>query len=116
MFKYVPYVLMFAVITAFIYTWGLWRAQRKTTDLNNMLSAKGISKIKKALNKKGEMTKEDMEIVVKDIWVSQPFSKDRMGVTEPSLFVDSLIPYMIKQKIVKEEKKKGKTFYTLYGK
>ena len=67
-------------------------------------------------NRHIHLTKEDMEIVVKDIWVSQPFSKDRMGVTEPSLFVDSLIPYMIKQKIVKEEKKKGKTFYTLYEK
>lgn len=45
--KYLPYVLLFAVATMIVYGWGLWRASRQNQDLANMLSAKGISAVKK---------------------------------------------------------------------
>ena len=51
--KYLPYVLLFAVATMIVYGWGLWRASRQNQDLANMLSAKGISAVKKVLKKKG---------------------------------------------------------------
>ena len=47
--KYLPYVLLFAVATMIVYGWGLWRASRQNQDLANMLSAKGISAVKKVL-------------------------------------------------------------------
>ena len=50
--KYLPYVLLFAVATMIVYGWGLWRTSRQNQDLANMLSAKGISAVKKALNQK----------------------------------------------------------------
>ena len=50
--KYLPYVLLFAVATMIVYGWGLWRTSRQNQDLANMLSAKGISAVKKALKKK----------------------------------------------------------------
>ena len=53
MLKYIPYVLLFALATMIIYAWGLWRSMRQQQDLSNLLSAKGISKVKKALKKKG---------------------------------------------------------------
>ena len=49
--KYLPYVLLFAVATMIVYGWGLWRASRQNQDLANMLSAKGISAVKKVLKK-----------------------------------------------------------------
>ena len=50
--KYLPYVLLFAVATMIVYGWGLWRASRQNQDLANMLSAKGISAVKKSSEKK----------------------------------------------------------------
>ena len=44
-----------------IYAWGLWRSLRQQQDLSNMLSAKGISKVKKALKKNGAMTEKELE-------------------------------------------------------
>lgn len=52
MIQYIPYVLLFALATAILYTWGLWRSMRQKQDLSNMLSAKGISAIKKSAEKK----------------------------------------------------------------
>ena len=51
--KYLPYVLLFAVATMIVYGWGLWRTMRQGSDLANMLSSKGISKVKKTLKKNG---------------------------------------------------------------
>ena len=45
MLKYIPYILLFALVTMIIYAWGLWRSMRQQQDLSNLLSAKGISKI-----------------------------------------------------------------------
>ena len=47
MLKYIPYILLFALVTMIIYAWGLWRSMRQQQDLSNLLSAKGISKVKK---------------------------------------------------------------------
>ena len=55
--KYLPYVLLFAVATMIVYGWGLWRTMRQGSDLANMLSSKGISKVKKALKKNKSLTK-----------------------------------------------------------
>ena len=61
---YIPYVLLFALATALIYAWGLWRTMRQQQDLSNLLSAKGVAKIKKALRKNGAMTRRDLEPAV----------------------------------------------------
>ena len=55
MLKYIPYILLFALATMIIYAWGMWRSMRQQQDLSNMLSAKGIAKVKKALKKNGAM-------------------------------------------------------------
>ena len=43
---YIPYILLFAAAAAVIYAWGLWRSMRQQQDLSNLLSAKGVAKIK----------------------------------------------------------------------
>ena len=65
MLKYIPYVLLFALVTMIVYAWGMWRAMRQQQDLSNMLSAKGISKVKKALKKNGSLTEKELEPFIK---------------------------------------------------
>ena len=113
MLQYIPYILLFALATMLIYGWGLWRAVRKNQDLYNMLSAKGVSKVKKILKKSGAMTKQELEPVVKGLTASQPFSKDRITVTDPGQFLGSILPYMVKQKIITEKKDGGRVLYEL---
>lgn len=75
--QYIPFVFLFAAATALIYGWGLWRSQRQQQDLSNLLSSKGISRIKKALRKHQKMTKTELKQVVQGLTASQPFSKSR---------------------------------------
>ena len=103
--KYLPYVLLFAVATMIVYGWG--------QDLANMLSAKGISAVKKVLKKKGPLTRKELEPFVKDLTAKQPFMQDSIGVTDPKKFLDSILPYMIKQKMILEERQNGKIFYKI---
>ena len=69
-------------------------------------------KIKKAL-KKGPMTKKDLEPVVSSLTARQPFSSEQIGVTEPGKFLDSILPYMIRQKMIREIREGGHTLYEL---
>ena len=112
MLHYIPYVLLFALATALIYGWGMWRSARQKQDLSNMLSAKGISKIRKAL-KKGPMSRKDLEPVVSGLTARQTFSSEQIGVTEPGKFLDSLLPYMVRQKMITENREGGQTIYEL---
>ena len=113
MIQYIPYVLLFALATAILYVWGLWRGMRQKQDLSHMLSAKGISKVKKALKKSGPLTRKELEPFVKGLTARQPFSKEQIGVTEPDKFLDSILPYMVRQKMIREEKRENKTVYQL---
>lgn len=113
MLKYIPYVLLFALATMIIYAWGMWRSMRQQQDLSNMLSAKGISKVKKALKKNGAMTAKELEPFIKDLTAKQPFSREQIAVTDPKQFLGSILPYMIKQKMITEIQENGKAVYQL---
>ena len=110
---YLPYILLFAVATMLIYGWGLWRSMHQNQDLNNLLTSKGISRIKKELKRNGKMTKKELSDCVKDLTASQPFSKQRIGVTNPNQFLDSLLPYMYRPQIISKSKHTGKVYFYL---
>ena len=114
MLKYIPYVLLFALVTMIVYAWGMWRAMRQQQDLSNMLSAKGIAKVKKALKKNGAMTAKELEPFIKDLTANQPFCREEIAVTDPKKFLDSILPYMIKQKMITETQENGKAVYQLH--
>lgn len=101
--QYLPYVLLFALATMLVYGWGLWRSQRQGRDLMSMLYAKGVSRVRKALRKRGPLTRGELREVVQGLSAAQPFSKEHMGVTDPSKFLDSLLPYMIEQRLIAEQ-------------
>lgn len=110
---YLPYVFLFMVVTMVIYAWGLWRSQRQANDLMNMLYSKSISKIKKAIKHKGQLTKKEIEDVVKDIRVSQPFSKKQLGVTDKVSFTNSIIKFMLENDMLIKEKENGRFVYKI---
>ena len=48
-----------------------------------------------------------------NLTAKQPFMQDSIGVTDPKKFLDSILPYMIKQKMILEERQNGKIFYKI---
>ena len=113
MLTYIPYILLFALATMIIYAWGLWRSVRQNQDLSNLLAAKGVSKVKKALRKKSGLTLKELEPFVKDLTAKQPFSRQQIAVTDPKEFLNSILPYMVRQKMITENKEGNRTVYRL---
>ena len=113
MLQYIPYILLFAVAAAIIYAWGLWRSMRQQQELSNLLCARGVAKVKKALQKNGRMSVQDLEKAVEGLTAGQPCSKEKIKVTDTKAFLDSILPYMIRQRIIMEEEDGGKVWYRL---
>ena len=106
--QYIPFVLLFAAATALIYGWGLWRSQRQQQDFS-----KGVSRIQKALKKQKQLSRQELEEAVKDLYAKQPFSSERIQVTDPKQFLDSLLPYMLRQHLISEIRQNHQTYYMI---
>ena len=113
MLKYIPYVLLFALATMIIYAWGLWRSVRQNQDLSNLLASKGVAKVRKALRKNKALTLKELEPFVKNLTAKQPFSRQQLAVTDPEEFLNSIRPYMVRQKMIIENKEENRTVYRL---
>ena len=111
--QYIPFVLLFAAVTALIYGWGLWRSQRQQQDLSNLLFSKGVSRIQKALKKQKQLSRKELEEAVKDLYAKQPFSSERIQITDPKQFLDSLLPYMLRQHLISEIRQNHQTYYMI---
>ena len=113
MLKYIPYVLLFALATMIIYACGLWRSARQNQELSNLLASQGVARVKKALRKNKALTLKELEPFVKDLTAKQPFSRQQIAVTDPKEFLGSILPYMIRQKMITENKDGSQTVYQL---
>lgn len=110
---YLPYVLLFMLATMLIYGWGLWKTARQGADLSRQLYAKARSRVKKALKREKVLDRKRLLQVIDGLTASQPFSAKRMGITDPELFLDTLLEYMLTQKDILREKNSGKICYRL---
>lgn len=105
--RYVPYVLLFMVVTILVYGWGLWCGQNQQYDLQKMLTAKAVGKVQRTLKKQESLNKAAVMELVKDLKVHQPFSKAYLGIMNPGSFAEELMRYMVRQHMVTEEKGKS---------
>ena len=105
--QYIPFVLLFAAATALIYGWGLWRSQRQQQDLSNLLFSKGVSRIQKALKKQKQLSRQELEEAVKDLYAK------RIQITDPKQFIDSLLPHMLRQHLISEIRQNHQTYYMI---
>ena len=68
---------------------------------------------KRNLQSQKSAQKKELEPFVKDLTAKQPFNSERIGVTDPNAFLDSILPYMLKQKMIKEIREDKKVVYQL---
>lgn len=113
MIRYIPYVLMFAVMGAVIYTWGLKKAQNQSLELAQVLYRKCEKLVCKELKKKEFLQKKEIENLISGVHAGQFYSKNRMTVTNPKEFVNVFVDYMIKKGTLEEHMEKGKKVYCL---
>lgn len=113
MLRYIIYILMFAVLAAIIYAWGLKKAQGQSVELAKMLYSKCAKIVKKELKKKEYLRKNEIEQLIKDVKVGQFYSKNKIAVTNPKEFINPFLEFMTKNGILEEDMIKGKKVYSL---
>lgn len=109
-------ILLFAIVTAILYVWGLKKSLTQQDDLLRILSIKGEKKVLRYLKKNGQITSVQVEKEVNKISASEFYSKRKAVVTDPKTFSKALITEMMNQGTIKEEMERGKKIYTLVNK
>jgi len=91
----IMYILLFAIATVIIYTWGLLKEQRKSKDLFEILYKKGEKAVIKSFKIKRCLSKKDIENELVNIKASLFYTKDKLVITDPSHFAKILIGNML---------------------
>lgn len=114
MVRYIVYILLFAVLGAVLYIWGLKKSQNQAAELTKMLYGKCEKLVLKELKKKEYLRKNEIEQLVKNVRAGQFYSRNKVAVTNPKEFVNSFLEVMLKKGLLTEGMVKGKKVY--YGK
>lgn len=109
-------ILLFAVATAVLYAWGIWKSVRQKTDLSQMLYSKAAKKVKKYLEKNGEITFSEIQNQVRDIKAGLFYTNKKAVVTDKKQFAANLVQIMEKADMIEENSLNHKKNYRLKGK
>ncbi|MGB3366886.1 MAG: hypothetical protein WBA54_05330 [Acidaminobacteraceae bacterium] len=112
MLKIIFEVLLFAVSLTFLMSWGYIKKQRQSEELLNNLYKKCEVKICKEFKKNEVLSKNEIKEIIKGTKSSLFWSKKKIQVTDPKIFIDIIIDDLINRKIIVGAK--GKT-YRLYN-
>ncbi|RDY23720.1 hypothetical protein CHF27_006225 [Romboutsia maritimum] len=105
MFKTIIYILLFAIATIIIYTWGLFKEKNKSKDLLDILYSKGEKKILKALDSKGSLSRKDIEKELMNLKASLFYSKNKLVVQDPSHFSKVLVGKLLQKGVIVKNSK-----------
>lgn len=94
------YILLFAVATVIIFTWGMVKEKNKSKDLFEILYRKAEKSVLKAFKNKNTLSKKDIENEILNIRASLFYSRDKLIINNPSHFSKVLIGNMLKDGII----------------
>lgn len=113
MLKYLPYVLLFALATVIIYSWGIVKSQRQQAELSTLLADKCAKKILKALKKQQKLSKAEVEQLLDGTQAGVFYSKQRIMVQNPKEYTAPLLKRMQEKNLIELQSLHGQFYYTL---
>lgn len=95
-------VILFALVTAVLYVWGLKKSMTQTADLERILRNKSAGKVVKYLRKHGSISQQEMIPLIEGVKAGMFWSRRRAAVQDARAFAPKLIRYMVEQQLVEE--------------
>lgn len=90
-------VLLFALVTAILYVWGLKKSVGQQEDLNrNLMSACG-SRVVRYLKKHGTVTETEIAKLIEGITVGQFWSRRKIKVQDGEKVAGQIIEFLVDQ-------------------
>lgn len=107
------YILLFAGVTAVLYTWGLIKSQRQEGELINSLWHKGQRVAMKAIARGGKQTRPQLERRLQGLSVSLFYSKNRLSVQDAGTFAQILLQNMVERGLLLIQYDNQTQYYSL---
>ena len=95
-------ILVFAVVTAVLYVWGLKKSYTQSADLERILLNKSAGKVVHYLKKNEEISLSQMAQLCTGIKAGQFWSRKKAAVQDPKAFAPKLAQYMVEQLLLEE--------------
>lgn len=101
-------VLLFALVTAVLYVWGLRKSVNQTTDLKRTLLGRCGSRVVTYLKKHGTVTEAEIVRLIDGVTAGEFWSRKRLTVQEPEKFAGQVIRFLLDEQYM--ESAGGKTY------
>lgn len=108
--KIIVGILLFALVTAILYIWGLRKSMEQGSDMAHILLNRCGNKVVKYLRKHGTITKKQIAKEINGVKAGQFWSRKRMVVQEPEKFTTQVIQFLLDQQYIEAD---GKDTYRL---
>ena len=95
-------ILLFALVTAVLYVWGLRRSMTRQQDLERILLSKSAARVIRYLKKNPVITQKEMANQIRGMKAGLFWSRDRMQVQNAASFAQKLARYMVEQHLLEE--------------
>ena len=93
-------ILLFALVTAFLYAWGLGKsADQEDTLRRNLMHACG-SRVLKTLKKQETITGGEIARLIEGVAVGQVWSKNKMKVQNGAAVAPQVIDFLLDQQYI----------------
>ena len=95
-------ILVFAVVVAGLYLWGLKKSYTQRADLERILLNKSAGKVVQYLKKNETITLSQMARLCAGVTVGQFWSRQKAAVEDAESFAPKLAQYMVEQLLLEE--------------
>lgn len=95
-------ILLFAVVTAVLYLWGLRKSMTQARDLEHILLSKCSARVVKALGSREVITRKEIARQIQGVRAGLFWSRHRLEVQDAGAFADKLILYMKGQHLLED--------------
>lgn len=95
-------ILVFAVVVAVLYVWGLKKSYTQSADLERILLNKSAGKVVHYLKENEEISLSQMAQLCTGVKAGQFWSRQKAAVQNPKAFAPKLAQYMVEQLLLEE--------------
>ena len=93
-------ILLFALVSAILYAWGLGKAaDQEDTLRRNLMHACG-SRVLKQLKKQDTVTRAEIARLIEGVTVGQFWSRNKMKVQDGTAVADQVIAFLLDQQYI----------------
>lgn len=100
-------ILLFALVTAILYVWGLRKSMGQSADLTRILMNRCGNKVVGFLKKHDTVTEAEVAQLISGITAGEFWSRKRLVVQEPKQFAGQVIAFLLDQQYIEAAGKKA---------